>query len=129
MDSLSFVEDKKPDGTVVRTYTIDPMAERGTDAETDFHQLLEELKDVGGFPSDEGSALALFIDGETHVKVALKDGEAVAVQVGSTKYPADTSAFSGGSRKLRLKKKTRRSKRHTRGGKSRKLRKLTSRRR
>ena len=128
MDALKFVEDKKPDGTVVRTYTVDPLADRGSDAEADFHQLLDELKDVGGFPSDEGDALALFDGGAKQVKVALKDGKAVAVQVGSTKYPADTTLL-GGLRGSRFQKKGRSTKRNGRGRKSRKLRKLSTRRR
>jgi hypothetical protein len=86
---------------------------------------------------DEGTALGYFAGTEVF-RVAEKDGKAVAVRLKGHGYidgkmkdfditePPGTTLFSGG---LRLKKKGRRTKRNGRGRKSRKLRKLATRRR
>lgn len=86
---------------------------------------------------DEGTALGYF-NGTDVFRVAEKDGKVVAVHIKGRGYidgtlkdfditePQGSTAFSGG---LRLKKKGRGTKRNGRGRKSRKLRKLATRRR
>jgi hypothetical protein len=88
---------------------------------------------------DSVASLQGDLEGATTVELARQSGEPIALRVTGTSvdteesfthvYPEDTTAFSGGRRRSRLKKQARRTQRKRRNRKGKQLRKLTTRRR
>jgi len=133
---LKVTSTKKKGEYEIRSYGVGPLRELGQGKR--LSEMLELLDEVKAPLQGEGEALGYF-NGPEKFRVAFKDDKPVAVHMKGETDDEETfnkkfgkkSVFgkSGGSRKLGLNVKRRRTQRHGGGRKHRKLGKLTTRRR